>query len=156
MSSDFSSEDEKVDLSTQFKYAVKIGELEGKLAVLQSKLKTSSSDPLCSDQAPTVIMATAKNKITFSDKDSENIDNFLKDFSHLRMANKWDDNQEYGHILCSLKNQAASWYKNQDESKFKTSGKFDVELLKTELKTRFKKDVLPGDIMFRIMDNRQK
>ena len=99
---------------------------------------------------------TTKNKITFSNKDSENVEDFLRDMDYLSLANNWKPPQVYANVVISLKGQALAWFKVQDTSQFKVNGEYSVDALKKALKERFAKEINPADIVFRITEHPQR
>ena len=164
--------------SRQFEVAEKLGELEGTIASLGKRLSdhlASFSPPDLSNQfeqvlvntlqseklslastPPAVVTMTTKNKITFSGQSTENVDDFVDQIGYLAIANKYTEEQKYAQTLLSLKGPALQWFKGQDAEKdYKgTDGKLSATLLHTALKSRFKPDNVPGDVMMTIMSSK--
>ena len=158
-------------VSRQFDIAQKLGELEGSIQHLGENLAATTGS--LSDRFEKLLVntfqpeggvpcfqsvtMTTKNKITFSGKATECVDNFCDQLGYLSIANKYTDEQKYAQTLLSLKGPALQWFKGQDETTFKgADGKLSPKLLHVALKARFKPDKRPGDLMMKIMDDKMR
>ena len=153
--------------SRQFEIASKIGELEGSISTLNQRLGEHLAS-FSSDQFQQVInsfsdkvncvqpsIMTTKNKITFSGKSTEDVDDFVDQIGYLAIANKNTEEQKYAQTLLSLKGPALQWFKTQKPESFvDTDNKVSAKLLHKALKDRFKPDNVPGDVMMTIMSSK--
>ena len=148
---------EKLTDSEKFDFAVRCGELEALVENLKSKVSQYESVNLEGVDAHLTTTMSAKNTITFFGKAEEDVEDVCSKLNFLKLANNLDDSKFFGNILLSLKGQAFTWYQAQDAEKdFYTSSKPDPTKLLDALKKRFKKDILPGDVLFRVTDNCMK
>ena len=148
-----SSEDEGGPVKPRdrsFNFAEKIGKLEGTVEGLQSRFDILA----LGDRSSADTMS--KNKLSFSGRAAENVEDLIVQLKFLKLANNWSTDQLFGNTLVTFKGDALSWYKSSDQSTFLKDGKPDFDLLVTALKDRFKSHQTQGDILYAIFDNKQK
>ncbi len=158
-----STTDPKPTVSRSFDVANEIGELHGLLEAVNSRCDTldslleqnSETLALLTDTPKTVTMS-CKNKITFSGKSQERVEDFISHMSNLALANGWTDLQTAGQTVVALTGESQSWYLNiLDHTKVETEGKLDFGKLCTELKARFTSAFSPTDLLSEVLAIKQ-
>ena len=92
----------KLSKSREFLISQEIGELKGLVSSLQDKvtdLEGNKTDILNFDTKPVIMASTAKNKLTFSGRENEDIEEVLTRIEFMTVANSWNDQQKFGQIL---------------------------------------------------------
>ena len=172
-----SPERAKKSESRKFDLAASLGRVEGLLDALQTRtreqqvllntLQTGSRDQhhetihLLENVPPPSTMS-AKNTLTFSGSVDESVSDLINDLEMLKIANNWTDNQLFGQAVCTLKGDAKRWFRQQDIATFTPTvaeagnnvTKFNK--LSDALKQKFAPDRQSGDIVFDVIDLKQK
>ena len=143
----------RTTFSRQFEVAEELGTLRGLVEVLTDRVNSLSVDT-----KPNAInmASTAKNKLTFSGRPDEDIDELITRIEFMTLANNWNNEQLFGQILCTLRENALRWYSSKNVDDFKSDDKNDPAKLKAALKERFKSVLTQGDIMQKAFEEKQK
>ena len=154
MSSDEGSPVKPKDRS--FHFVEKIARLEGTVETLLDRIKFLEEKECNSETVHSITMA-AKNKLSFSGRIGEDVDDLITQLKYLKLANNWKDEQLYGQCLVTFRGDCLRWFQGQDEeTQFYENGKPSFVKLSAALKARFKKDLTEGDILYKIFDLKQK
>lgn len=150
--------------SQEFAFSERLGSIQGLLEGLVTRSNRSEETVVTSvDQVVTSLSAlsgssmAAKNKLTFSGRQTESAEDFIKELKYLQLANGWSDGKMLGNALVSLQGDAKKWFQRQGEVAFIPAG--GTAMIFTEFETkfleRFKEDLNESDIISDILSMRQ-
>ncbi len=153
--------------SRQFDILSELGSIKGLISSILKRSKENtesvyrSSDEIISvlHELPVQTTMASSIDVTYSGRSDENIDEVIKKLGYMKLANKWTDDQVVGHLLCSLRNDALSFFESQDIDTFKegegANRKFSLNVFATKIKAAFPTDVSSADLMLDVLNCKQ-